>query len=253
MSYDAVGVIIPARDEERGLGELLPRLSPFAPGQLIVVDNGSRDRTAAVAERAGATVVEEPRVGYGAACWAGLQALSPQVRVVAFLDADLADDPADLPLIIDPILAGDSELVIGCRPVELREPGAMTFPQAFGNRLATTLIRLGWGYAYTDLGPFRAIERAALDRLGLRDRRFGWTVEMQIRAVEERLRIHEVRLAYRRRVGTSKISGTVKGTILAGYWILRTVGALQLTRRRRVEKRGPRQVPQRGIPGGDEL
>ena len=251
MSYDTLAVIIPARDEERGLEKLLPRLRRYAPGQLIVVDNGSRDNTAAVAERAGATVIQESRIGYGAACWAGLQALSPQVRVIAFLDADLADDPAHLPVIIDPILAGESDLVIGCRPAELREPGAMTFPQAFGNRLATTLIRLGWGHAYTDLGPFRAIDRAALDRLGLRDRRFGWTVEMQIRAVEERLRIREVPLTYRRRVGKSKISGTVKGTFLAGYWILRTVGALRLSRRSRVEISLSRQDLQGTISRGD--
>ena len=150
-----------------------------------------------------------------------------------FVDADMAADPACLPRIVDPVLAGKADLVIGCRPAALREAGAMTFPQAFGNWLATALIRLGWKQKYSDLGPFRAIERQALDRLDLRDRRFGWTVDMQIRAVEEGLRIREVPLGYRRRVGVSKISGTVRGTVLAGYWILRTVGALWLTRRSR--------------------
>jgi glycosyltransferase involved in cell wall biosynthesis len=251
MSYDELAVIIPARDEERGLRALLPRLRRHAPGQLIVVDNGSRDRTVAVATNAGATVVQEPRVGYGAACWAGLRSLSHDVRVVAFLDADLADDPVHLPRIVGPILAGESDMVIGCRPAELRERGAMTFPQVFGNRLATTLIRLGWGHRYTDLGPFRALERGALESLQLRDRRFGWTVEMQIRAVEEGLRIREVPLAYRRRIGKSKISGTVTGTFLAGYWILRTVGALRITRRSRVESFLGRREPQTSLTRGD--
>jgi len=233
-SYAAVSLIIPARDEERGLRELLPRLCPFELGQLIVVDNGSRDATARVAAEGGALVVREPRTGYGSACRAGIRALGPRARVVAFLDADLADDPARLPDLVDPVLAGEADLVIGCRPAALREPGSMTLPQRFGNRLATTLIRIGWGHAYADLGPFRAIERRALARLALRDRRFGWTVEMQVRAAEEGLRIREIPLAYRRRVGVSKISGTVKGTLLAGYWILRTVGALRLTRRARL-------------------
>jgi glycosyltransferase involved in cell wall biosynthesis len=250
--HPSVSVIIPARDEERGLRELLPCLHRFRPGQVVVVDNGSRDRTAEVATRLGVRVVHEPRVGYGAACQAGIRALHPGARVVAFLDADLADDPARLGDLVDPVLADEADLVMGSRPATWREAGSMTPAQRFGNRLATALIRIGWGHAYTDLGPFRAIERGALDRLALRDRRYGWTVEMQIRAVEEGLRIREVPMVYRRRLGTSKISGTVKGSVLAGYWILRTVGALRLTRRARLGGGAPPPVdPETGLTRGD--
>ncbi len=229
-AYSDVSLVIPARNEERGLARLLPRLAHYGLGQILVCDNGSTDRTAEVAHAHGATVVPAPRVGYGAACWAGLEALSPQCRVVAFLDADVADDPDRLPALVDPVRAGTFDLVIGTRVARLRRQGSMTAPQQFGNLLATTLIWIGWGKSYADLGPFRAISRAGLARIGMRDRAFGWTVEMQVRAVEEGLRVRQVPVPYYRRVGTSKISGTLRGAALAGYWILRTLGTLALAR-----------------------
>lgn len=220
-----MSVIIPAFNEAASLTRLLPRLERFGLGQVIVVDNNSTDQTAAVAREGGAQVVAERQQGYGAACWAGMQRLGPGCEVVCFLDADLQDDPELLPRVVGPVLEGAADLAIGTRPAALQEAGAMTPQQWFGNWLATRLIRLGWNYRYTDLGPFRAIRRAALKQLHMRDRRYGWTVEMQIRAVEERLKITQVGLPYRRRSeGVSTISGTLKGSALAGYWILRTVG-----------------------------
>lgn len=221
-SYACVAVIIPALNEESALRELLPILHDFELGRLIVADNGSTDGTARVAREHGATVVSEPRRGYGAACQAGISVLDDRTQVVLFLDADLSDDPTRLPDLLDPILNGDADMTIGARLAELREPGAMTLPQRFGNGLAVRLIRAGWGHRYQDLGPFRAIRASSLRRIGMRDRAFGWTIEMQIRAVEERLRIIEIPLAYRRRKGVSKISGTLRGVVLAGYWILTT-------------------------------
>ena len=227
-----MAVVVPARDEAASLESLLPRLGAYGLGQIIVADNGSVDATAAVASGWGVDVVHESRAGYGAACAAGLAALAPTVEIVVFLDADLADDPRRLPVLLEPIEMGRADLVIGARLPELREPGSMTAPQALGNRLATFAIRLLWGHRYADLGPFRAIRRDALARLGLRDRRFGWTVEMQIRALQEGLRIEEVAVPYRVRPhGRSKISGTVRGVIRAGSSIVYTIGRLRWAER----------------------
>ena len=224
-------VVIPARNEADSLPDLLARLEPQGLGALLVVDNGSTDRTSEIARAAGAEIVFEPRAGYGAACAAGLAALAPEIEVVVFLDADLADDPAQLPAILDPIEAGEADLVIGVRPAALREPGAMTRPQLVGNWLVTGLIWLLWGHSYSDLGPFRAVKREALDRLELRDRRFGWMLEMQVRALEEGFRVKEVEVPYRRRAhGVSKISGTVSGVARAGFSILGTIGRLWCAR-----------------------
>ncbi len=232
MTYPQVSLIIPAFNEAANLAILLPLLTPLALGQVIVVDNNSTDDTAQVAADCGAQVISETDQGYGAACWAGMGALDEACTVVCFLDADLQDDPDRLPELVDPLLADSFDMVIGTRPRSLQEAGAMTLQQAFGNWLATWLIRLGWGYHYSDLGPFRAIRRESLDQLQMRDRRYGWTVEMQIRAVEEELRIEQVALPYRcRRSGRSTISGTLKGTLLAGYWILSTVGGHWLRRK----------------------
>lgn len=237
-----VCVVIPALNEAESLQTLLPIVRALGVGQIIVADNGSSDATGRVARDHGATVVREPRRGYGAACAAALAHVRPDCDVVAFLDADLADDPQRLPVLASPVLAGRADLVIGCRLPELREPGAMTLPQRFGNALATTLIRLGWGYAYHDLGPFRVIRRDALEAIDMRDRAFGWTVEMQVRAVELGLRIEQIPVPYRRRTGVSKISGTLGGVLRAGYWILRTLGGLYWTRsrRQRAQARGHR-------------
>jgi len=239
----SVGVIIPALNERQALPTLLTKLGELKLGQVIVADNGSTDGTGDLARsfhspgQLNVTVVHEPQRGYGAACQKGLTALDPDISVVAFIDADLADDPTTLPELVAPILKNQADFVVGTRAAHLRAPGAMTLPQRFGDWLATRLIRLGWGYTYGDLGPFRAIRRTSLDRINMQDRAFGWTIEMQIRAVEEGLRIQQMPVAYHRRTGTSKISGTVRGVLLAGYWILSTWWKLWRTRNRRRPKR----------------
>jgi glycosyltransferase involved in cell wall biosynthesis len=228
-----VGIVIPALDEEFALPDVLaaiPRAGPgWHVGPVAVVDNGSRDRTADVARAAGATVIGEPRRGYGAACLAGLAHLAARPPdIVAFLDADRSDDPGDLPRLLAPILAGEADLVVGSRVLGEREPGSLTPVQAFGNRLAAFLLRALFGLSATDLGPFRAIRWPALASLGMRDRDYGWTVEMQARAARARCRVVEVPVRYRRRVGRSKISGTVRGVIGAGWKILFTLARVRL-------------------------
>ena len=233
-----VAIVIPALNEAVGLRELLPSLRELGPGQIIVADNGSTDDTAAVAQAHRVTLVSEPQRGYGAACQAGLNALTADVTIVAFIDADLSDDPRRLPALIEPIQSGRADLVLGHRARELRERGSLTPQQRFGNWLATTLIWIGWKRKFHDLGPFRALTRDALNQIDMTDRAFGWTVEMQIRAVECGLRVLEISVPYRPRIGKSKISGTVRGVFLAGYWILRTIAILRLTRARRMSAPG---------------
>jgi glycosyltransferase involved in cell wall biosynthesis len=225
-----VAVIIPALNEADNLARLVPELRAMGVGQVIVGDNGSTDGSGAVAGAAGATVAPAPKRGYGEACQAALTAVDADATIIAFLDADFADDHHRLDELVGPIADDACDLVIGARVKRLRKPGSMTAPQVFGNWLATRLIRWGWGYRYRDLGPFRAIRRSSLERIAMRDRAFGWTVEMQIRAVEEGLRIRELPVAYAKRRGRSKISGTVKGVVLAGYWILGTCGKLWWTK-----------------------
>jgi glycosyltransferase involved in cell wall biosynthesis len=217
-------VIIPALNEEASVGEVVRGIEDRRVRTVIVVDNGSTDSTARVARAAGALVVEESERGYGAACLRGLEvAAADPPFAVAFLDADLADDPGELALVLDPLYAGDADLVIGSR-VARALPGALTPQARFGNRLATTLIRLRFGFGYTDLGPFRALTFAALARLAMADRGYGWTVEMQVKALRHHLRVCEVAVSYRPRIGRSKISGTVRGTLGAGARILLTIG-----------------------------
>jgi glycosyltransferase involved in cell wall biosynthesis len=214
-------LIIPALDEEDALGPLLAAIDRSLVRDVIVGDNGSVDRTAEVARAGGATVVRIDERGYGAACAGALELLAPDVDLVVFMDADGSDDPAEMAALMDPIIRGEADLVIGARTMV--ERGALTPQQRFGNWLATRLIHLIYGYRYSDLGPFRAIRRELLDRIAMRDRRYGWTVEMQIRALQLGARIVEVPVRYRRRVGRSKISGTVTGVIKAGFWIVYTI------------------------------
>lgn len=222
-----VALIIPALDEEHAIGALLDGVNRTIVRDVIVGDNGSRDGTAVVARSRGAVVVRVDERGYGAACAGALSAMADDVDVVLFMDADGSDDPAEIPLLLAPILSGAADLVIGSRALGVVERGALTPQQRFGNWLATRLIALLYRYRYTDLGPFRAIRRELLDRIGMRDRRYGWTVEMQVRALQLGARVSEVPVRYRKRIGRSKISGTVRGVVLAGYWILRTIFALR--------------------------
>jgi glycosyltransferase involved in cell wall biosynthesis len=231
-----ISVLIPAFNEEASIVRVLADLPAEMLHEIVVVDNGSTDRTAEVARLAGARVVQEPRRGYGQACLTGI-ARADHPDIIVFLDGDYSDHPEELPQVLAPILEGRADMVIGARVPGKREPGAM-LPQAlFGNWLATTLIRLLWGFRYTDLGPFRAITRESLQRIGMRDTNFGWTVEMQIKALREGLRIVEVPVSYRRRVGVSKITGTIRGTVSAGYKILWTIARYAMLPERRKDGR----------------
>ncbi len=224
-SLDDVAVIIPALNEEASLPLVLRDLP--AVGRVIVVDNGSSDNTADVARGAGATVVAEAERGYGAACLRGLAAIRAAIaagrappRIVVFLDADYSDHPELLPELIAPIRRGEADLVLGSRLLGRRESGAMPPQSVFGNHLACFLMRWLFGSSYTDLGPFRAVDYQALCRLNMSDRNYGWTVEMQIKAQWAGLRVREIPVPYRCRIGTSKISGTVWGSVRAGGKIL---------------------------------
>ncbi len=225
-AWPVVDVVIPARNERDALPLVLTDLPSDRVRDVVVVDNGSTDGTAEVANAAGATVVAEPRAGYGRACLAGLahlRAKSAPPDVVVFVDADHSDHADELPSLVRPIADDRADLVIGSRVLGEREPGAL-LPQArAGNLFATVLIRLLYGVRFTDLGPFRAISWDALERIGMRDHNFGWTAEMQVKAAKARLRVTEVPVSYRKRVGRSKITGTVRGTVMAGYKIIYTI------------------------------
>ncbi len=216
-----IGVIIPALNEELSIGHVLDAI-PAWVDEVVVADNGSTDKTPGVAEAHGAKVVHELRRGYGSACLKGIAALE-KPGVVVFLDGDFSDHPEEMGQLVDPIVVGETDLVIGSRVLGQREAGALTPQARFGNWLATGLIRLFWGTRYTDLGPFRGIRYSALRRLRMADPDFGWTVEMQIKAAILGIRSREVPVSYRKRIGKSKISGTVRGVVLAGTKILGTI------------------------------
>lgn len=217
-------LIIPALNEARALRQVLEEIPTGVFAEIVVVDNGSTDDTAQVAGNAGARVVVEPRRGYGSACLAGIAALPEETDVVVFMDADGSDLPSDAGVLIDPIVQDQADLVIGSRVLGAAEPGSLSAHQRLGNRLAVWLVSLLYGRRYTDLGPFRAIRRSALERLRMRDTNFGWTVEMQVKAIQRGLRIAEAPVAYRnRQAGQSKISGSVVGSAAAGAKILWTV------------------------------
>ncbi len=238
MNLNEVTVIIPALNEEQALPLVLRDLPPV--GRVIVVDNGSRDRTAELAAHVGAVVVPEPRRGYGSACLRGLAEIEnriaagePPPRVVVFVDADHSDHADLLPQLVAPIFDGQADFVLGSRILGEREPGAMPPAAYFGNHLACFLMRLLFGAKFTDLGPFRAIDYAKLRALAMCDTNYGWTIEMQIKAVRAGLRWLEIPVPYRRRVGVSKISGTVSGVFKAGSKILWTIARYGLKRKPR--------------------
>ena len=228
MKQPVIDVIIPAFNEERSIGLVLGDIPSGLVREVIVCNNASTDATARRAREAGATVVDQPRKGYGSACLKGLDYIhrrpaAEQPDIVVFLDADHSDHPEQLPELIRPILEEGFDLVIGSRALGERERGSMTLPQVFGNWLATLLLRRLYGYRFTDLGPFRAVCWRRLLDLDMRDPDFGWTVEMQVKAARQGLRCTEVPVRYRRRVGVSKVSGTIRGTVMAGYKILWTI------------------------------
>ncbi len=226
-----IALVIPALNEAQAIGGVIASLPDWLD-EIVVVDNGSTDRTATIAADHGAAVVHEPRRGYGAACLAGLTHLASGHRphIVAFMDADRSDDPGDLPALLEPIVAGSADMVIGSRALGHADPGSLTLPQRFGNALATGLLRRLWGVRYTDLGPFRAIRFDHLARLQMDDLGYGWTVQMQARAAAAGYRMTEVPVSYRRRIGKSKISGTVRGVVGAGTKILSTIARERLLR-----------------------
>ena len=229
MTAPIIAVVIPARNEAQALPHVLGAI-PDRIDHVIVADNGSTDGSAAVARAYGARTVDVPQAGYGRACMAAIaEAERLSADIIVFLDGDNSDYPEQMPSLIDPIVAGRADMVIGSRTRGKRTARALTPQQIFGNALACWLIAAIWGFRYTDLGPFRAIRAEALRTLALREQTYGWTVEMQIRAVQHGLRIIEVPVDYRARIGKSKVSGTVRGVVLASYYILAMIARAALS------------------------
>jgi glycosyltransferase involved in cell wall biosynthesis len=225
MTFERIAAVIPCLNEEPSVGGVVERLraQPYVRlDRIVVVDNGSTDRTGQVARAAGADVVREERRGYGHACLAGVLA-AEDAEVIVLLDGDAADDPADLPRILGPLLEGRAELIVGSRAIGSGEPGSMTPQQVVGNRVAAGLMRLLYGSRVSDLGPFRAIRRRDLLALDMQEMTYGWSVEMMVKAARAGYRYHEVPVRYHRRIGVSKVGGTVKGSIWAGWAIISTV------------------------------
>ena len=215
-----IKVIIPAYNEADAIGKVIAAI-PKEVSEVVVVDNNSSDQTATVAQKAGATVLFEPKKGYGHACLKGIAHVANHPPdVLVFLDGDYSDHPEELTKLTTPILRGEVDFVVGARVPELREKGALTPQQIFGNALACFLMRWLYHSRFTDLGPFRAIRWSTLQDLNMKDKTYGWTVEMQVKVLRQEIRYQEVPLSYRKRIGVSKVSGTVKGTIFAGIKII---------------------------------
>ena len=227
-----ISVIIPALNEKEPIAAVVHAcLTTGLPTEVIVVDNGSTDRTAEHAQAAGARVVSEPIPGYGRACAAGIRALSQECDLVVFLDGDGSDCPEFMPQLVGPIQRGEQDFVIGSRTRGKREPGSMNFQQVSAGRLAGWLLRLLYGMRYTDMCPFRAIRRSILEKLGMKELTYGWNLEMQMRAARARLRILEVPVDHRCRTGgESKVSGTFRGTFVAGARIIATLFRVAMER-----------------------
>lgn len=221
MPAASTKIIIPALNEELSIAGVVRSVVDEVDA-VIVVDNGSTDATAQRASEAGAIVVSVPQPGYGRACLAGIEAAG-QCDIIVFMDGDAADDVSDLPALLEPIHTGQAEFVLGSRLIGNVDQGALTLPQRFGNSLACCLIQFIWGSRFTDLGPFRAITKTALDRLDMQAPTFGWTVEMQARVLKQKIPYAEIPVNYHKRIGKSKISGTVSGVVLAGWYILSTI------------------------------
>jgi glycosyltransferase involved in cell wall biosynthesis len=218
-------VIIPAFNESKSIGKVIADI-PDMVTEIIVVDNASTDKTGDFAKEKGATVLRENRKGYGYSCLKGMDYISKKAKeddIIVFLDGDYSDFPAELKLLVSPIISSGFDMVIGTRVLGERQKGSMLFQQIAGNWLATTLIKLIYNAHFTDLGPFRAITWNALQLINMKDKTFGWTVEMQVKAAKLNLKFTEIPVSYRKRIGVSKVSGTIKGTILAGYKILLTI------------------------------
>lgn len=223
---EVVDVVIPAFNEENAIGEVLKEIDRQLVREVIVVNNGSTDNTEKVALKNGATVLFESNKGYGSACLKGIEYVKNkevQPDILVFIDADHSDYPGEMKKLTDPVKSGMADLVIGSRSAGKRQRGSMTPQQIFGNWLATRLMKIFYGVRFTDLGPFRAISYEKLLELGMKDKDYGWTVEMQLKAAKHGLKCMEVPVNYRPRIGKSKVSGTVKGTIMAGYKIIYTI------------------------------
>ena len=228
LKKPVIDVIIPAFNEEQSIGLVLADIPSEVVREVVVCNNASTDKTAGIARSLGATVVDQPRKGYGSACLKGIEYLLCKEEnewpdIIVFIDGDYSDHPDELPALVRPIVEGGYDLCIGSRALGQLEKGAMMPQQIFGNWLATNLIKLIYGYQFTDLGPFRAIRFDKFLGLNMEDKDFGWTVEMQVKAAKKKYKCIEVPVRYRRRVGRSKVSGTARGTILAGYKILWTI------------------------------